>query len=262
VSRDLEDKVVIVAGAGPGIGRSTALALARDGADVVVAARREAPLDALREEVAATTGRRVSSVVTDLFDGVQRERLVQNTLADFGRLDGLVNVATHSGPRAPLVDMDWEGYRESVDFNLVATLHLSGLAAQHMAESGGGGIVNIGTLNSTSLLPKMAQYSSTKAAMVSASKTLAREVGASGVRVNVVSPGFTNGAPLDEMFEQMAARGGGAGEELKARAANAAALRRHVDPEDIADACVFLISERGRNITGIELHVNAGQWIG
>ena len=96
----------------------------------------------------------------------------------------------------------------------------------------------------------------------SASKTLAREVGASGVRVNVVSPGFTNGAPLDEMFEQMAARGGGAGEELKARAANAAALRRHVDPEDIADACVFLISERGRNITGIELHVNAGQWIG
>jgi len=262
VSRNLEGKVAIVAGAGPGIGRSTALALASDGADVIVAARREDPLGVLREEVAEVTGRRVSSVVTDLSEGRQRERLVESAIADFGRLDGLVNVATHSGPRALLVDMDWEAYKDSVDFNLVATMHLCGLAAERMAQSGGGGIVNIGTLNSTSLLPKMAQYSSTKAAMVSASKTLAREAGGSGVRVNVVSPGFTNGAPLDAMFEQMAARSGGDGEELKTRAAHAAALRRHVDPEDIADACVFLLSERGRNITGIELQVNAGQWIG
>ncbi|MCH2173699.1 SDR family oxidoreductase [Myxococcota bacterium] len=262
MSRNLEGKVAIVAGAGPGIGRSTALALARDGADVVVAARREAPLRALRDEVAEATGRRISSMVTDLSDPTQRETLVASTVADFGRLDGLVNVATHNGPRALLVEMDWEAYRESVEFNLVATLHLSGLAAQQMAEIGGGGIVNIGTLNSTSLLPKMAQYSSTKAAMVSASKTLAREVGGSGVRVNVVSPGFTEGTPLDAMFEQMAARSGGDGKELKARAAKTAALRRHVAPEDIADACVFLISDRGRNITGVELPVNAGQWIG
>ena len=94
------------------------------------------------------------------------------------------------------------------------------------------------------------------------SKTMAREVGRDGVRVNVVTPGFTTGRGLDAMFQQMAETSGGDPEELARRAAKPAALQRHVVPEDIADAVTFLASDRARNITGVELHVNAGQWIG
>ena len=262
MSRSLAGRVAIVAGAGPGIGRSTALALAADGADVVVAARREAPLEALAAEVRAETGRQVVCVPTDVSDLAQGTQLVDRAMDTLGRVDGLVNVAAHSSPRAEIADMDWAAYLDAAQFTVAATLHLCARAAECMAESGGGGIVNIGALSSTTLLPKMAQYTTTKVAMVAASKTLAREVGPRGVRVNVVTPGFTTGEPLDRMFEQMAERGGGDAAELKDRAARQAALHRHVDPEDIADACVFLLSDRGRNVTGVELHVNAGQWIG
>ena len=263
MSRSLACKVAIVVGAGAGIGRSTAIALAEDGADVVVAARRSAPLEALAKEVGDMTGRKLLAVPTDALDRVQAEALVARTVSELGRVDVLVNVFTGGGgPRASVVDMDWDGYLEAVHANIVATLELAGLAAKRMAGTGGGAIINIGALSSTTLIPKLGRYTSTKAAMVSASKTMAREVGRDGVRVNVVTPGFTKGAALDSMFEQLAERGGGDPEALKARAAKEAALRRHVDPEDIADAVVFLASDRARNITGVELHVNAGQWIG
>ena len=262
MSRSLEGKVAIVVGAGPGIGRSTALALAEDGADVVVAARRSVPLEALAKEIATATGRKVLALPTDATDLAAGAELIARTVSEYGRLDVLVNVFTGGGgTRESVAEMDWDGYLDAVNTNIVATLELSGLAAARMAEGGGGAVINIGTLSSTSLVPKLARYSSTKAAMVSASKTMALEVGHTGVRVNVVTPGFTKGPALDRMFDQMAARSGGDANELKTRAARKAALGRHVDPEDIADAVVFLASDRGRNITGVELHVNGGLWI-
>jgi NAD(P)-dependent dehydrogenase (short-subunit alcohol dehydrogenase family) len=136
-----------------------------------------------------------------------------------------------------------------------------GEAARRMAETGGGSIINIGTLATTALQPKGAEYSSTKAAMVAASKVLAREGGRDNVRVHVVTPGYTTGEPLDRLFEQMAAGMKITPEEMSRRLAKSAVLERHVDPEDIAEACLFLASDRSRNITGIELHVTAGQWI-
>jgi len=260
--RSLEGKVAVVAGAGPGIGRAAALALARDGADVAVVARRGPPLEALAAEIAEETGRRVVPVTADLGDLAQCESLVERTVDTLGRLDALVNVATLGGPRSAVADMDWEGYLESVHFNVVATMKLCSLAAARMKAHSGGSIVNIGSLSSTTLELKLSRYTSTKAAMVVASKTMAREVGRDGIRVNVVTPGYTSGEGLDRMFREMAEHTGGDAEELSARAARETALHRHVDPEDIAEAVLFLVSERGRNITGVELHVNAGLWIG
>lgn len=262
MDRTLTGKVSIVTGAGPGIGRSTALALARDGADLLLVARRDEPLQALAVEVAAATGRRVEALAADVGDRARGAEIVACAVERLGRLDGLVNVASAPAPRAPVTDMDWDGYLETMQFAAAATMHLCARAAERMAEHGDGAIVNIGALSSTTLIPKLSRYTSSKAAMVALSKTMAKEIGALGVRVNVVTPGFTTGAPLDAMFEDMARRGGGDARELSARAAREAALHRHVDPEDIAEAVLFLLSGRGRNVTGVELHVTAGQWIG
>jgi NAD(P)-dependent dehydrogenase (short-subunit alcohol dehydrogenase family) len=261
MDRTLAGKVAIVTGAGPGIGRATALRFAQDGADVVVAARRAGPLETMAAEIANETGRRVVAEPADLKDLDACRRIVAKTVELFGRVDALVNVATHPHKRASIAEMDWKAYAESFQLNVAGTMTICGEAALRMAQTGGGSIINIGTLATTVLQAKMAEYSSTKIAMIAASKTLAREMGRQNVRVNIVTPGYTTGEPLDRLFEQMAAGQNVTPAEMSRRLAKSAVLERHVDPEDMAEACLFLASDRARNITGIELHVTAGQWI-
>ena len=260
--RTLRGAVALVTGAGPGIGRSCAVALADDGADVVVAARRPDALDELAAEVAELPGRRIVAVPTDISDLEQCRAVVERTVAELGRIDVVVNVATHGGsPSAPVADIDWDDYRASVQVNVIGTMEICRTAARHMAERGGGSIVNISALSATTLMADMARYTSTKGAMESMSKTMAKEMGAAGVRVNIVTPGMTSGPPLDAMFERMAVAQSRTPEEVSARFAAGAALRRHVDPDDIAEAVRFLASQRARNITGQEIQVTAGQHI-
>ncbi|MFT5203524.1 MAG: 3-oxoacyl-[acyl-carrier protein] reductase [Candidatus Aldehydirespiratoraceae bacterium] len=260
--RTLDGAVALITGAGPGIGRATALALAEDGADIVVAARRAEPLAALAEEIASSTGRRCIAFPTDIADLTQCRAAITQTVAEFGRLDVVVNVATHGGsPPSSVADIDWDDYREAVQVNVIGTMEICRVAAAHMSSNGGGSIVNISALSATTLMPDMARYTSTKGAMESMSKTMAKEVGPAGVRVNIITPGMTTGPPLDALFERMAEARAKTPEEVSMSFARAAALRRHVDPEDIAEAVLFLASARARSITGQEIQVTAGQHI-
>src|SRR5688572_10950632 len=109
---ELDGKVAVVVGAGPGIGRACALAFAGAGADVVVAARREEPLRALADEVAAATGRAVEPVVTDLGDVESCRALVDATVTRFGGIDVLVCVATAGAARVNVADADWDNWRK------------------------------------------------------------------------------------------------------------------------------------------------------
>jgi len=255
---ELEGKVAVVVGAGPGIGRACALAFAGAGADVVVAARRAEPLQALADEVAASTGRAVEPVATDLGDVGSCRALVDAALARFGGVDVLVNVATLGG-NAPVDEADWEHWRRSFEVNVLGTLEVSRSAARSMAGRGGGSIVQVSTFGVHARPPRQASYTSTKQAMVTASLTLAKELGRQNVRVNIVTPGYTTGPNLDALFQGVADRTGEAVDVVSERMARTAALRRHVDPEDIAEAVLFLASDRARNITGVELPVTAGQ---
>ena len=258
-AQNMAGKVAVVVGAGPGIGRSCALAFGRAGADVVLAARRSEPLGALSAEVAELTGREVLPVVTDLADLGACVALLDAAVARFGGVDALVTVATAGGGQVAIDDADWDHWRRAFEVNVIGTLEVSRAAARSMAERGGGSIVHVGTFGTHSLPARQAAYTSTKQAALSASKTLAKEVGGAGTRVNMVTPGYVEGDNLDELFQSVADRTGESTDEVSRRMAKTAALRRHVTAEDIAETVVFLCSDRGRGITGVEIPVTAGQ---
>ncbi len=263
-SSPLDGLTAVVAGAGPGIGKACAVALRQAGADVVVAARNAARLDALAAAVGAgapDTGPRVVPLTFDFADLPTCQALVDRTLDRLGRLDILVNVATAGGEYTPMDEGEWESWRRAFEVNVVGTMELSRLAARAMQQNrpSGGSITQIGTIGTRALPTGRARYTATKQAMVTASLTLAKELGPANVRVNVVTPGFTTGEPLSAMIGSIATRTGETADDVSARMAAGAALRRHVDPQDVAAAVVFLAGPGARNITGIELPVTAGR---
>ena len=267
-SSPLDGLTAVVAGAGPGIGKACAVALRQAGADVVVAARDATRLDALAAEVGAGApdsgpGPQVVPLTFDFGDLLSCRTLIDRTLDRLGRLDMLVNVATTGGEHT-LIDEDegeWESWRRAFEVNVVGTMELSRLAARAMTKNQppGGSITQIGTIGTRALPTGRARYTATKQAMVMASLTLAKELGRANVRVNVVTPGFTTGEPLSAMIGSIATRTGESADDVSTRMAAGAALRRHVDPQDVAAAVVFLAGPGARNITGVELPVTAGR---
>jgi NAD(P)-dependent dehydrogenase (short-subunit alcohol dehydrogenase family) len=197
----------------------------------------------------------------DLGDLASCRTLIDQTLERLGRLDILVNVATAGGEYNALDEGEWESWRQAFEVNVIGTLELSRLAARAMREGPGegGSIIQIGTIGTRAFPQGRARYAATKSAMVTASLTMAKELGPAGIRVNVVTPGFTTGAPLTAMIESVANRTGERNDDVSARMAAGASLRRHVDPEDVAEAVVFLAGPGARNVTGIELPVTAGR---
>lgn len=259
---ELDGKVAIIVGAGPGIGRACAWRLADQGADIALVARRPEPLAAMAEELGRESGRRVLALPGDLADVESCANVVEETARALGRVDIVVNVATYASGSCPVIEADWESWRTAFEINVVGTLEVSRSAARHMRSQGGGSIVQIATLGMHELVAKRAAYTSSKQAMVTASRTMARELGRHGIRVNIVTPGFTTGEPLDQLWAEIGRSTGQPAQEVATQAASTAALKRHVDPEDIAEAVYYLASPRARNVTGVEIIVDGGQHIG
>ncbi len=258
--RSLAGRVAIVSGAGEGIGRSCALALARDGADVALAARRADQLDRVAAEVRAV-GRRALCVPTDIADASRCHELVARTVDGLGRLDVVVNVAALSVEEATVENVARSDWQRALDVNLFGTMEVSRAALPHLRSAGGGAIVQVGTLSTRTTPPRLAPYVSAKLAMIGASLTMAREVGRDGIRVNIVVPGYVTGPHLDALFASYAARRGVTAEQVFDEAARQAVLGRIPSPDDVAEAVLFLASPRSAGITGVQLDVNAGLWM-
>jgi NAD(P)-dependent dehydrogenase (short-subunit alcohol dehydrogenase family) len=253
-------RVAIVTGVGPGIGRSSALALARDGCDVVIAARRA---EYLAEVVPAleASGARALAVPTDTGDVVQCRRLVERTVEEFGRLDVVVSSAAKGTPNHTIMHSDLADWEQSWLVNVLGPLELCRSSVPHLQSAGGGAIVVVSTLAVRAINAGQGAYAATKGALTIAAQTLAREVGVDGIRVNVVVPGFVPGPNTETMFARMAERRGTTVDAVRDEMAADTALRRLPTPDDIADAVVFLASERARSITGQTLDVNGGRWM-
>ena len=254
----LQDKVVVVSGVGPGLGRSIVLRAARAGADVVLAARTQSRLDAVAKEV-ADLGRRALTVRTDIGDEASAAALVDTALAEFGHVDALVNNAFGMPPMTNLADVDFDAIRAAFDVTLFGGLRLTRLFTPALAASKGAVVmINSSVIRHTR--QPYGPYKITKAALLAASQSLATELGPQGIRVNTVVPGWIWADTLQWYFDYLAKKREVPAQQLYDETAATLDLRRLPEPDEIADAAVFLASPMARSITGQTLDVDCGEF--
>ena len=255
----LAGRVVVVSGVGPGTGRSVALACAREGADVVLAARTVAAVEEVAAEVRAR-GRRALAVPTDVARADDCRRLADAARAELGRIDVLVNNAFRSAPYDPIERASMDDWRQIFDVNVFGSIQLSQAVIPHMRAQRGGSIVMINSMSVRVIEPRFGGYAASKGALMTAMQTMAKELGNDGIRVNAVVPGYIWGPALQRWFAQLATERGTTPEAIYAEIAARTALNHIPDSDEIADAVVFFASDLSRAITGQALDVNGGHY--
>lgn len=254
----LEDKVVVIAGVGPGLGRALALRCAQAGADVVLAARTASRLAEVAKEV-AQLGRRAVPVETDITGDAACRRLVEETLESCGRVDGLVNNAFAIPPLTDLTETDLDAVRAAFETNALGALRLTRLFAPALADYGGSVVMINSAVLRHSRRPYGA-YKMSKTALLALAQSLSTELGPQGVRVNTVAPGYIWADSLKWYFDYLARERGVSAQDVYDETAATIDLRRLPEPDEIADAVVFMLSPLARAVTGQCLDVNGGEW--
>jgi 3-oxoacyl-[acyl-carrier protein] reductase len=254
----LENDVAIVTGAAKGMGRAISLALAGEGADLVLAAREAPPLEALAHEVEAL-GRRALAVPTDVREEAQVQALVQRTLEALGRIDILVNTAGITGPiDTPVHEVKDDDWNEVLAVNLRGTFLCVKHVLPAMLARRRGKIVNIAGTSGLRGYKLRAPYSASKWAVRGFTRTVALEVGPYNINVNCVAPGIVSGDRMDRLCREKAKKRGSTPEQVHQEYVNEMALRRATSAEDVARAVLFLCSDDSRNMTGQTVTVDGG----
>ena len=237
----LAGRTAIVCGASAGIGLAIAEALAAEGANVAMFARRRDPLEREAERIGALAVRGDVTIPSDL------ERLVERTLAAFGGVDVLVN---NSGgpPRGPAIEVDEQALEEAVSLLLLSAVRLTNLCLPHLRESGRGRVINITSSSVREPIANLVLSNAVRPGVVGWAKTLAAEVGVDGITVNSIAPGRIETARIREVYPD-----GPSEEDLKT-----IAVRRLGEPREVADVACFLASERAAYVTGAVVPVDGG----
>lgn len=244
---DLAGRVAVVVGGSSGIGRTLALGLAEGGADVVSSARRMELVNTLADEI-EKLGRKSLRVTCDVGDRGSLEKLLQVSVANFGKVDILVNAAGVT-KRAPTVDYPEEDWNRILETNLTGALRASQVFGRHMIERGYGRIINIASMGSFLGLFEVAPYSASKSGLASLTKSLAVEWAKYGICVNAIAPGYFR-TPLSEKLLV----GTGRGREAVMRTP----MNRFGELDELIGAAVFLASDAASFVTGVILPVDGG----
>ena len=257
----LEGKIGIVTGAAKGMGGAITRALAREGADLVLAARDLEALDQLAEELRAG-GHRVETVATDVTDESAVKAMVERTLEVYGgRIDILVNIAGVTGPiETPVWEIEREDYLYVLTGNVIGTFLPIKHVLPTMVAQRGGRIVNIGGSSGIRGYRYRTAYSSSKWAIRGLTRTVALDAGEYGIAVNNVVPGIVETPRMERLCAEKARKRGCSYDEVYQEYLDETTLGSITTPEDIADAVVFAASGESRNMTGQDIIVDGG-WL-
>ena len=244
---DLNDRVAVVIGGTSGLGLAIVKGLAEAGAHTIASSRRKEQVEQAAAEVEARS-RRTLRIESDVLDRASLQHLHQAVIAEFGRVDILVNSAGILKREATLLVSDTT-WNEIMETNVTGTLRSCQIFGRHMLEQGSGSIINIASLNTFVSLSEVTAYAASKAAVGALTKSLAVEWGANGVRVNAIAPGVFQ-TPLNSSLLESSARG----KELRMRTP----MSRFGNLTEIAGAAVYLASDAASFVNGSILVVDGG----
>ena len=253
----LKGKVAVVTGGSLGIGRAVTEALAAEGVRVAIVARSKGPLEQAAREISEKTGVEILAAPADVSSTEQVEAMIAKVAAHFGRIDILVNGAAHPGGlvRSEIENASPEGLLEDINIKVVGYMRCAKAAAAHMKKGGFGRIINIGGLTGRG----SKQLSGMRnVAICHLTKTLSDQLGPSGITVNVIHPGVVETPHIHELYAKEAKLQGLTPDQIEANYAKATPIRRVLQPSEIADAVLFLASERAGAITGESIAVDGG----
>ena len=244
-------RVLVTAGAS-GIGLEIARAFIREGAQVHIC-------DLDEERLAALPGSdpEVTASRCDVSDRAQVAQLFEEALGRLGGLDALINNAGIAGPTGRVEEIAPEDWDRTLAVNITGHFNCTRLAVAHLRQSRNPSIVNLSSAAGKFAFPLRSPYSASKFGVVGFTRTLARELGPDGIRVNAILPGTVEGPRIDSVFENKAKQRGITAEEVRREALSLASLGRMIKPQDIANLTVFLCSPLGANISGQALSVDA-----
>lgn len=253
----LKDRVALVAASSQGLGKAVAMGLAREGAKLALCSRAASAIEAAAEEIRRETGAEVLAWPVDVTDEEQVHRMVQEAHDRFGRIDICI---TNAGgpPSKPFDATTVDDWRRAVDLNLMSTLYLAREVLPLMKARRWGRLVTITSLTVKQPVDGLILSNSVRAAVTGLVKSLANEYAAHNILVNNVCPGYTATDRLNVLSKTMAQASGVTPADIEKRWTSQIPLGRLGQPEEFADAVVFLCSERASYITGQSLLIDGG----
>ena len=254
----LTDKVVVISGVGPALGTTLARRCAEEGADLILAARTVERLEDVAGQVTAL-GRRALAVGTDITDEEQVANLVSTSIAEFGRVDVLINNAFRVPSMKPFARTSFDHIRDTIELTVLGALRLIQGFTPALTEAKGS-VVNVNSMVVRHSDPKQGAYKMAKSALLAMSQSLASELGEAGIRVNSVLPGYIWGGTLQSYFEHQAGKYGTTVDEIYKAAAANSDLKKLPTEDEVASAILFMASDLSSGITGQTLDVNCGEY--
>ena len=254
----LQDRIALITGGGRGIGRAIALAFAREGAHVAVAARSLDQVEEVAREMANQFSVNALPLVCDVSDIKSVEGMVARVTEDLGRgPDILVNNAGIA-ESAPLTKTDNDLWHRHLAINLSGTFYCTRAALPQMIEHGWGRIINIASIAGKIGAPYIAAYSASKHGVLGLTRSAALEVAAKGITVNAICPGYVDTDMTTRGIENITTKTGLATEQAMDSIKKMSPQNRLVTPEEVAAVALLLASEEGRGITGQAINVDGG----
>ena len=250
----LQDKVVIITGAGSGFGEGMAHRFAKEGASVLVSDINSDSAQRVASEICAAGGK-AKTDVTDVSRSADVEAMKDNCLGNFGRIDILVNNAGMPQRNGPMLDVDEATFQKIYDVNVKSIFLTTKAIVPVMLEQGGGNILNIASTAALSPRPGLTWYNSSKGAVVTMTKSMAVELAPEQIRVNALCPVIAQTGMTIEFM------GGVDTQEIRDKFVSSIPLGRMNTPQDLANAALYLVSDEASFITGVAMEVDGGRCI-